>query len=274
MEKATEETISSQNGSLVEDMGSCSPIDRVPSLSKRPRDEEDELDKQKELEANGKRTKLEEEPQVNGSAEINEESTQIQKEDQSKSESADAAISPALRCSVEPTDEEPVAGDDAAVSTATEDQNPNGIPAARSGMANGGRWRTHQMAEDYVDAVGKLVYPGTRFRPYGYDTVNREYPLEHISVLAFLKSPLRRPSIIEKWSPYEVSVFEGSLLHYGKEFHLVSREIKTKSTKEVIDFYYIWKKTAHYKKWKEQYMSDLDLELALDPQHPTTPGKS
>jgi hypothetical protein len=128
------------------------------------------------------------------------------------------------------------------------------------------------MAEDYVDAVGKLVYPGTRFRPYGYDTVNREYPLEHISVLAFLKSPLRRPSIIEKWSPYEVSVFEGALLHHGKEFHLVSREIKTKSTKEVIDFYYIWKKTAHYKKWKEQYMSDLDLEFALDP--PTTPGKS
>jgi hypothetical protein len=267
MEKATEETISSENGSLVEDIENSFPLDRVPSSSKRPRYEEDELNKQQELEANGKRSKLEEEPQVNGSAEIKEEFNS--KEDEKKSESADAAISPALRSSVDTTDEEPVAGDDAAGS-ATEDQKPNSIQA-RSGMANGGRWRSHQMAEDYVNAVGQLVYPGTRFRPYGYDTVNREYPLEHISVLAFLKSPLRRPSIIEKWSPYEVSVFEGAILHHGKEFHLVSREIKTKSTKEVIDFYYIWKKTAHYKKWKGQYMSDLDLELALDPP---TPGKS
>ena len=121
------------------------------------------------------------------------------------------------------------------------------------------RWRSHQMVEDYVDCVGKIMYPSTKLRPYGYDTFNREYPLERISVLGYLKSPLRRPSIIETWSPYEIAVFEGALLHHGKEFHLVSKAIGTKSTKEVVDFFYVWKKTAHYKKWKDEFISDEDL---------------
>ncbi|OEU18768.1 hypothetical protein FRACYDRAFT_155634, partial [Fragilariopsis cylindrus CCMP1102] len=52
------------------------------------------------------------------------------------------------------------------------------------------------------------------------------------------------------WSPYEIAIFEGSMLHYGKEFRVISRQIGTKTTRDVIDFYYIWKKTDHYKKWK------------------------
>jgi hypothetical protein len=115
------------------------------------------------------------------------------------------------------------------------------------------------MAEDYVDFVGKMMYPGTQLRPYGFDSGKREYPIEGISVLGYLKSPLRRPTIIEKWSPCEIALFEAALLHHGKEFHTVSKEIRTKSTKEVVDFYYIWKKTAHYKKWKEQFVLDMDL---------------
>lgn len=124
--------------------------------------------------------------------------------------------------------------------------------------------KVHQMAEDYVHFVGKMMYPATRLRPYGFDSTLREYPIEGISPLGYLKSPLRRPSIIERWSPYEIAVFESALLHHGKEFHLVSREIKTKSTKEVIDFYYVWKKTAHYKKWKEQFIADIDLSDSDD----------
>ena len=119
------------------------------------------------------------------------------------------------------------------------------------------------MAEDYVGFVGKMMYPGTQLRPYGFDSTKREYPIEGISVLGYLKSPLRRPTVIEKWSPYEIAMFEAALLHHGKEFHLVSREVRTKSTKDVIDFYYVWKKTAHYKKWKEQFVSDGEL-LEMD----------
>jgi len=124
------------------------------------------------------------------------------------------------------------------------------------------------MTEDYVGLVGRMMYPSTKLRRYGYDYSKREYPLEGISVLGFMKSPLRRPTVIERWSPYEIAMFEGAMIHHGKEFHLVSREIGTKSTKEVIDFYYTWKKTAHYKKWKENFVHDgelYELEAALNP---------
>lgn len=127
----------------------------------------------------------------------------------------------------------------------------------------------HQITEDYVDFVGRMMYPGTQFRPYGYDPEIRSYPLEGISALGFLKSPLRRPTVVERWSPYEVALFEAALLHHGKEFHLVAKEVGSKTTKEVIEFYYMWKKTAHHKKWKETYISDEDLpelEVPTKPQ--------
>ena len=39
------------------------------------------------------------------------------------------------------------------------------------------------------------------------------------------------------------------------------KHVKTKNTKEVIEFYYIWKKTAHYKVWKKQYIPpDEDVD--------------
>lgn len=121
------------------------------------------------------------------------------------------------------------------------------------------RWKVHQMAEDYVNFVGTIMYPATQFQPYGYNAQQREYPIEKISMLGFLKSPLRRPNIIERWSPYEIAIFEGSMLHFGKQFRDISRQIGTKTIREVIDFYYIWKKTDHYKKWKETFISDDEL---------------
>jgi hypothetical protein len=33
-------------------------------------------------------------------------------------------------------------------------------------------------------------------------------------------------------------------------------KIKTKSTKEVIEFYYEWKKSRHYQIWKKNYIPD------------------
>lgn len=119
--------------------------------------------------------------------------------------------------------------------------------------------KVHQMTEDYTSLVGSMLYPATQFNNYGYDPSQRQYPMEKISLLGFVKSPFRRPTIIEKWSPYEIALFEGSMFHYGKEFRQVSKQIGTKTTREVIDFYYIWKKTAHYKKWKEQFISDEEL---------------
>ena len=128
----------------------------------------------------------------------------------------------------------------------------------------------HQMAEDYMKLAANMMLPATQLRPYGYDPERREYPLEGTSILGYLKSPIRRPSVIEDWSPREIALFEAGLFHHGKEFNLVSKIVETKSTKQVIDFYYVWKKTSHYKQWKDHYVPD---ELLADIESPVKGGK-
>jgi hypothetical protein len=87
--------------------------------------------------------------------------------------------------------------------------------------------------------------------------------LVHISALGYLKSPIRRPTVIEKWSPYEIATFEASIAEYGKNFIKIQNEIgKTKSVPDVIEFYYIWKKTSHYTHWKKEYVPEyLDVDV-------------
>jgi hypothetical protein len=78
-----------------------------------------------------------------------------------------------------------------------------------------------------------------------------------MTALGYLTSPLRRPTIIEKWSPYEIATFEASMALHGKHFHIISKFVKTKSTKEIIEFYYIWKKTSHYRRWKNGFVDEI-----------------
>ena len=42
---------------------------------------------------------------------------------------------------------------------------------------------------------------------------------------------------------------------YGKEFHQISAILGTKTTAEVIEFYYSWKFSSHYYSWKAHYRS-------------------
>lgn len=133
---------------------------------------------------------------------------------------------------------------------------------------NGGaRWRAHQMVEDYVEfASNLLLYPTEELPgPFGvdHDDDNKtSRPLETISALGYLTAPFRRPTIIETWSPYEIGLFEAGLGRYGKDFRTISKKLmnESKSTKEIIDFYYVWKKTSHYVKWKQSYVpAHLDV---------------
>lgn len=112
-----------------------------------------------------------------------------------------------------------------------------------------------QLMQDYVELSSNIVlYPTNSLGTFGYDATRGQYPIEAMSALQFIKSPVRRPTVFERWSPYEIAVFEAALGHYGKEFHRVQKEIGTKTTKEVVDFYYVWKKTTHYEGWKKQYV--------------------
>lgn len=150
------------------------------------------------------------------------------------------------------------------------------------------RWRPHRITEDYVNFVGDMMYPKTVYPAYGYEPTKGRFPFERITTLGYLLNPMRRPSVAEKWSPYEVSVFEASMTLFGKNFHQVAKmvrlhslsllapshnnathshyitvpslkttlQVRSKNTKEVIEFYYFWKKTSHYKQWKKVYVRD------------------
>lgn len=153
------------------------------------------------------------------------------------------------------------------------------------------RWQVHRMTEDYVNVVGDLMYPKKTYDVYGPDsssatsssssssgstnnsssssgsgvkdtsTENKVgcsgIPLSRVNTLGYLTNPLRRRHAIEMWSPYEVAVFEACMTVYGKMFHKIQKQLITKSTKEIIEFYYFWKKTSHYKQWKKNYVPDI-----------------
>lgn len=59
--------------------------------------------------------------------------------------------------------------------------------------------------------------------------------------------------MIDKWSPYEISLFESAICLTGKLFGQIAAIIKTKTTREVIEFYYIWKKSKNYAHWKATF---------------------
>ena len=57
-------------------------------------------------------------------------------------------------------------------------------------------------------------------------------------------------------------MFEAAISVVGKEFHLISNLIRTKSTQEVIEFYYEWKFSSHYYSWKAHYKG-MHLDTSL-----------
>jgi len=125
------------------------------------------------------------------------------------------------------------------------------------------RWRAHRITEDYINLSAQMMLPGTHLAPFGYDAPTGQFPVDSITALSILTSPMRRPTVVEKWCPYEIAVFEAALSLVGKHFHKVQKIVKSKNTKEIIEFYYVWKKTAHYKAWKKQYVppdDDVDTD--------------
>ena len=55
-----------------------------------------------------------------------------------------------------------------------------------------------------------------------------------------LTSALRKPEVWDNWTLREIAVFEAAMCAHGKDFHAVQAAIKTKSTCEVVDFYYMY----------------------------------
>mmetsp|Transcript_6440 Transcript_6440/g.10540 ORF Transcript_6440/g.10540 Transcript_6440/m.10540 type:complete len:197 (-) Transcript_6440:115-705(-) len=125
------------------------------------------------------------------------------------------------------------------------------------------RWIPNQMHEDYVNLVGDIMYPKSTFHYADANPAEGKYPLDKINTLGYLVNPLRKRSVLEKWNPYEVSVFEASITLYGKNFNRIHKAIQSKTCKEVIEFYYAWKKTDHYQQWKLQYKNYVAEEIVV-----------
>jgi hypothetical protein len=87
--------------------------------------------------------------------------------------------------------------------------------------------KTQLVTDHYISLVGDLMYPKTKFGPYGHQPEKKRYPVTRLTALGYLLSPLRRRSVAEKWSPYEIAIFEASLTLFGKDFHRVHKQVSS-----------------------------------------------
>ncbi|KAK2196851.1 bifunctional Homeobox-like domain superfamily/SANT domain/Ubiquitin interacting motif [Babesia duncani] len=69
-------------------------------------------------------------------------------------------------------------------------------------------------------------------------------------IFDLLTCKLRQPHILDLWGPKELVTFELGLFRFGKEFYEIQQLIPTKTVKEIVDLYYLWKKTNRYTLWK------------------------
>jgi hypothetical protein len=121
----------------------------------------------------------------------------------------------------------------------------------------------------YLATVGELYYrprasAGANATDATADATDTDAAAlrEHARALAWLRpamagllaAPVHKVSVFDKWAPVEVARFEAGLCLWGKVFHRVQAVVKTKSTKDVIEFYYVWKKSPNYAKWKRAYV--------------------
>lgn len=82
--------------------------------------------------------------------------------------------------------------------------------------------------------------------------------------LTALMSPLRAPQILDDWSGLEISLFEEAFERSGKDFYAIGKQLPKKKLKDIIAFYYIWKK--HAPCTKSQNNGNLPDEFLPEPE--------
>ena len=66
--------------------------------------------------------------------------------------------------------------------------------------------------------------------------------LQRQTTLGILRNPARPRQVLDEWAPKQVALFESAICIYGKNFYAIQKVIGDKSLKQVIEFYYLWKK--------------------------------
>ncbi len=110
--------------------------------------------------------------------------------------------------------------------------------------------------DDLLTLVGNIYYQQSEA-----GKSNAQWSLIRRTTLGHLTSPAREFSVIDRWSPYEVAIFESAICLVGKNFSQIANVIKTKTTGDCVEFYYIWK-VRHYI-WKVSTPSGCAFECFI-----------
>jgi hypothetical protein len=121
--------------------------------------------------------------------------------------------------------------------------------------------KTLQAFENYLSIVCMMYFgdPHAKSKPVTevFRPGKRARSCQLNDPLSMLLSPLRAEhdfgkGYSESWSPKQIAVFESTLCQFGKNFDIVQKFLQgLKSKSEITRFYYLWKKTSHYRAWKE-----------------------
>lgn len=80
-----------------------------------------------------------------------------------------------------------------------------------------------------------------------------------IAALSNYKSIPKIAPVEDTWSDSEVLQFEAGILSYGKDFHKINSTLFSKSVKQMIQFYYVWKKSPRYWPTKMKISKKRDI---------------
>ncbi|ETI49364.1 hypothetical protein F442_06745 [Phytophthora nicotianae P10297] len=110
--------------------------------------------------------------------------------------------------------------------------------------------------QDYLDAARAMYAPQPAYASHHKRQKISEFGLQRVpSFQQGLKglSPLRVPAVLDMWTPFEIRVFEVAIECYGKDFTRIAEVIGSKSSGDVIAFYYVWKNDSHYQVVKNRW---------------------
>ncbi|XP_063628011.1 uncharacterized protein LOC134799522 isoform X1 [Cydia splendana] len=84
------------------------------------------------------------------------------------------------------------------------------------------------------------------------------------ATLRLMSRPAAPAQHESRWAPDEVEAFLAGLRHYDKDFYRISQLIRTKDSKQCVQFYYFWKKVT--KDYKMLYLRSWNMEQQLSTQ--------
>ncbi|XP_026742929.1 zinc finger protein 628-like isoform X2 [Trichoplusia ni] len=84
------------------------------------------------------------------------------------------------------------------------------------------------------------------------------------ATLRLMSRPAAPAQHESRWAPDEVEAFLAGLGHYDKDFYRISQLVRTKDSKQCVQFYYFWKKLT--KDYKTLYLRSWTVEQPVSTQ--------